>query len=127
MNMKLEVVVLPVSDIDQAKAFYTEKMGFNCDHDTQPSEGVRVVQLTPPGSACSIVMGEGIGEMSEMVAGSIKGLHLVVDDLDTLRDTLIDRGIDVSDITEYPGGIKMAAFHDPDGNSWVLQYVPKNL
>lgn len=125
-TMRLEVVPLPVSDVDRAKAFYTEKVGFNLDHDVQPDEGVRVVQLTPPGSACSIVMGTGMGEISEIPPGTIKGLHLVVADVQQVRHMLLDRGVDVSDVVEYPNGIKFAYFGDPDGNSWALQEIPPN-
>jgi catechol 2,3-dioxygenase-like lactoylglutathione lyase family enzyme len=126
-EMRLEVVPLPVTDIDRAKTFYVEKIGFNLDHDTYPSEGVRVVQLTPPGSGCSVVMGTGLGEISEMVPGSIKGLHLVVQDVVALRDALIKRGVEVGDIIEYPRGIKFAHFSDPDGNAWALQEIPPGI
>lgn len=126
-EMRLEVVPLPVADIDRAKAFYIEKIGFNLDHDTYPSEGVHVVQLTPPGSGCSVVMGTGLGDISEMAPGSIKGLHLVVQDVAALRDALIKRGVDVSDVIEYPRGIKMAHFSDPDGNAWALQEIPPGV
>lgn len=121
-EMKLEVVPLPVSDIDRARDFYVQKVGFNLDHDTWPSDAVRVVQLTPPGSACSIVFGTGLGEMSEMVPGSIKGLHLVVKDIVESRDALVSRGLEVGDIVDM-GGIKFAGFSDPDGNSWTLQEI----
>lgn len=127
MEMKLEVVPLPVSDVDRARTFYAEKIGFHLDHDTQPSETVRVVQLTPPGSGCSIVIGTGLGEISEMKPGSIKGLHLVVKDVREARDILLGRGVAVSEIVEYPRGIKFAYFSDPDGNSWALQEIPPNL
>lgn len=121
-EMKLEVVPLPVSDIDRARDFYVQKVGFNLDHDTWPRDAVRVVQLTPPGSACSIVFGTGLGEMSEMVPGSIKGLHLVVKDIVESRDALVSRGLEVGDIVDM-GGIKFAGFSDPDGNSWTLQEI----
>ena len=126
-TMKLEVVPLPVVDIDQAIAFYVEQIGFNLDHDVQPNETTRVVQLTPPGSACSIVMGEGLGEISEMKPGSIKGLHLVVEDVAQVRELLVGRGVSVSEIVTYPRGIKFAYFSDPDGNSWALQEIPPNI
>jgi len=126
-DMKLEVVPLPVSDVDRARDFYAEKIGFNLDHDSYPSENVRVVQLTPPGSACSIVMGTGLGDISEMKPGSVKGLHLVVKDVSVVREMLIGRGVAVGDIIEYPRGIKIAHFSDPDGNSWELQEIPSNL
>jgi len=127
MDMKLELVPVPVADVDRAKAFYVEKIGFHVDHDTQPSDTVRVVQLTPPGSACSIVIGTGMGEISEMKPGSVKGLHLVVKDVRETRDILTGRGIEVSEIVEYPRGIKFAYFSDPDGNSWALQEIPPGI
>ena len=126
-DMKLELVPVPVSDVDRAKGFYVEKVGFNVDHDTQPSDTVRVVQLTPPGSACSIVIGIGLGEISEMKPGSVKGLLLVVADVGEVRKMLAGRGIEVSEIVEYPRGIKFVYFSDPDGNSWALQEIPANL
>ncbi len=125
-TMKLEVVPLPVSDVDSAIEFYTEKVGFNLDHDVQPDEGVRVVQLTPPGSACSLVMGTGMGEMSEIPPGTIKGLHLVVEDVQQVREMLQARGVETSDVVEYPDGIKFVYFGDPDGNSWALQEILSN-
>ncbi len=127
MDMKLELVPVPVSDVDRAKAFYVEKVGFNLDHDVRPSDAMRVVQLTPPGSACSIVIGTGMGEISEMKPGSVKRLHLVVADARKAREILADRGVEVSEIDEYPGGIKYVGFSDPDGNSWLLQEIPGNL
>jgi len=126
-DMKLELVPVPVSDVDRAKAFYVEKVGFNLDHDVQPSDTVRVVQLTPPGSACSIVIGTGMGEISEMKPGSVKGLHLVVTDIRKAREKLAGRGVEVSEVDEYPRGIKYVRFSDPDGNSWALQEIPANL
>ena len=126
-EMKLEVVPLPVADVDRAKAFYAEKIGFNVDHDTWPSEGVRVVQLTPHGSGCSVVIGVGLGEISEMTPGSVKGLHLVVKDLAALREHLLAKGVAVGELIEYPRGIKFAHFSDPDGNSWALQEFPDEL
>jgi predicted enzyme related to lactoylglutathione lyase len=124
MDMKLELVPIPVSDIDRAKAFYVERAGFHLDHDVQPSEGVRVVQLTPPGSGCSIVIGKGMGEISDVPPGSVKGLHLVVRDIRQVRDLLIGRGVVMGEIIEFPGGIKYSGFSDPDGNSWTLQEMP---
>jgi len=126
-DMKLELVPVPVSDVNRAKAFYVEKVGFNLDHDVQPSDTVRVVQLTPPGSACSIVIGTGMGEISEMKPGSVKGLHLVVTDIRKAREKLAGRGVEVSEVDEYPRGIKYVRFSDPDGNSWALQEIPANL
>lgn len=121
MDMKLELVPVPVSDVDRAKAFYVEKVGFNTDHDTRFGDTARVVQLTPPGSTCSIVIGTGLGEISEMAPGSVKALHLVVADIGMARETLVARGIDVSQVEDHGRGVKMAHFHDPDGNSWALQ------
>ncbi len=124
MDMKLELVPLPVSDVDRAKAFYVERVGFTVDHDVTPSGAMRVVQLTPPGSACSIVIGTGMGDLSDRPPGSVKGLHLVVADIHKARETLAGRGVDVGAVDEYPGGIKYVYFSDPDGNSWVLQEIP---
>lgn len=122
-TMKLEVVTLPVSDIDRAKAFYVDQVGFQLDHDVVPNEGVRVVQLTPQGSDCSIVMGEGIEAFSAMTPGSIKGLHLVVQDIRAVHDVLSAHGIEVNEIVDM-GGILFAGFSDPDGNTWTLQEIP---
>ncbi len=126
-DMKLELVPVPVSDVDRARAFYVEKVGFHLDHDVGPSPTMRVVQLTPPGSACSIVIGTGMGEISEMTPGSVKALHLVVADINEAREALLKRGVEVGEIVEYPRGIKYARFSDPDGNSWLLQEIPANL
>jgi catechol 2,3-dioxygenase-like lactoylglutathione lyase family enzyme len=126
MDMKLELVPVPVSDIDRARAFYVEKIGFNADHDVQPSETVRVVQLTPPGSACSIVLTAGLPDI-EMQPGSVKGLHLVVEDISKVREVLVGRGVEVSDVVEYPRGIKYVYFSDPDGNTWALQEIPEGI
>ncbi len=123
MDMKLELVPIPVSDVDRAKSFYVEQVGFHLDHDVQPGNGMRIVQLTPPGSACSIVIGTGMGEISEMQPGSVKGLHLVVTDIRTARETLAGRGVAVGEIADM-GGVKYAYFSDPDGNSWELQELP---
>jgi predicted lactoylglutathione lyase len=121
MDMKLEVVPVPVSDIDRAKAFY-EMIGFNADHDVRPSDMVRVCQLTPPGSACSIVLGSGLPGI-KMPAGSLRGLHLVVADISKAREELAGRGVAVGEIIDMQG-IKFAGFSDPDGNTWVLQEIP---
>jgi catechol 2,3-dioxygenase-like lactoylglutathione lyase family enzyme len=126
MDMKLELVPMPVSDIDRAKAFYVEKLGFNADHDTRPNETVRVVQLTPPGSACSIVLTAGLPDI-EMQPGSQRGLHLVVEDVSKVREVLAGRGVEVSEIVEYPRGIKYVYFSDPDGNTWALQEIPEGI
>ncbi len=126
MDMKLELVPIPVSDVDRAKTFYVEKVGFNLDHDVQVSDAMRVVQLTPPGSACSIVIGTGMPEISEMQPGTVKALHLVVADINKAREALAGRSVEVGEVDEYPGGIKYVYFSDPDGNSWVLQEMPAN-
>jgi catechol 2,3-dioxygenase-like lactoylglutathione lyase family enzyme len=121
MQMKLEVVHVPVTDVDRAKAFYTEQIGFNADHDHQVNEELRFVQLTPPGSACSIAIGTGL---TEMQPGSIEGLMMVVPDVQAARDELRRRGTEVSEIDVQPWG-SFVYFSDPDGNSWVLQQLPK--
>jgi catechol 2,3-dioxygenase-like lactoylglutathione lyase family enzyme len=120
MQMKLEVVHVPVSDVDRAKAFYTEQIGFNADHDHQVNDELRFVQLTPPGSACSIAIGTGL---TQMKPGSIEGLMMVVADVQAARDELIRRGTDVSEIDVQPWG-SFVYFSDPDGNTWVLQQLP---
>jgi predicted enzyme related to lactoylglutathione lyase len=120
MEMNLELVPLPVMDVDRAKAFYVEQLGFVADVDVQPMEGVRVVQLTPPGSACSIGMGTGL-EAYAGEPGSARGLHLVVDDIEQARAELVARGVDVGAVEEVGGGVKYAGFADPDGNTLTLQ------
>ena len=120
MQMKLEVVHVPVSDVDRAKAFYTEQVGFNADHDHQVNDELRFVQLTPPGSACSIAIGTGL---TQMKPGSVEGLMMVVADVQAARDELLQRGTDVSAIDVQPWG-SFVYFSDPDGNSWVLQQLP---
>lgn len=122
-TMKLQLIPLPVSDVDRAKAFYTENVGFGLDHDVQPGNGMRVCQLTPPGSDCSIVFGTGIQEVDDMLPGSVKGLHLVVDDIVSAHEALAQRGVTMGEIVDM-GGIKYSDFRDPDGNSWVLQEIP---
>ena len=122
MDMKLELVPMPVTDIDRAKKFYVDMVGFNQDLDVQPAEGVRIVQLTPAGSACSIVLSTGLPALADMAPGTIKGLHLVVNDIDHAREELISRGVDVGEIDDTAGGgVKYARFSDPDGNALVLQ------
>lgn len=121
MDMKLEVVPLPVTDVDRSLSFYVERVGFHLDHDVEPGNGMRIVQLTPPGSACSIVFGVGMGASSP--PGSIRNIHLVVDDVSEARRTLLARGIEVSEIQDM-GGVLYAFFADPDGNSWALQQIP---
>jgi catechol 2,3-dioxygenase-like lactoylglutathione lyase family enzyme len=124
MDYRLEVVVVPVSDVERAKAFYADRLGFNVDHDTYPAEGVRVVQLTPPGSACSIVIGTGLAPMDP---GSIKGLQLVVDDMDAAYAELSGRGVELGDVQELGPpdsvGYKFVFFDDPDGNGWAVQEI----
>jgi predicted enzyme related to lactoylglutathione lyase len=120
MDMKLELVPIPVSDVDRAKAFYSDRLGFVADVDVRPMDGVRVVQLTPPGSACSIGFGVGVPAY-EGTPGTVRGLHLVVDDIEKARAELIGRGIEMGEITDVGGGVKYAGFSDPDGNSWTLQ------
>lgn len=120
MDWKLEVVPLPVEDVDIAKEFYTGKLGFVLDHDHSVNENFRVVQLTPPGSACSIVIGKGF---IRSAPGSVQGLHLVISDIHAAREELVSRGVEVSDIQDLGGGISSAFFKDPDGNSWVLQEI----
>ena len=120
MDFKLELVAVPVSDVDRAKAFYTERAGFNADHDHQVTDELRFVQLTPPGSACSITIGSGI---TDMEPGSVGGLQLVVDDIEAARDELNGRGLDVGEVQEFPWG-KFVFFSDPDGNSWAVQQLP---
>lgn len=120
LDMKLELVQVPVSDVDRAKAFYTEKIGFNADHDHQVNQNLRFVQLTPPGSACSIAVGSGL---SEMAPGSVKGLQMVVQDVAAVRAELLRRGAEVSEIDDQPWG-SFVYFSDPDGNTWALQQMP---
>ena len=121
MDMRLELVPLPASDVDRTKEFYVDQVGFHLDHDVQPGNGLRVVQLTPPGSACSIVIGVGI---SDPDAAAVLNLHLVVDDVERSRAHLLDKGVDVSTVNDM-GGVKYAYFSDPDGNSWALQELPR--
>jgi catechol 2,3-dioxygenase-like lactoylglutathione lyase family enzyme len=119
LTLKLELVAVPVSDVDRAKAFY-EKLGFHTDHDAVVSDEVRFVQLTPPGSACSITIGKGI---TEAAPGSFAGANLVIDDADSAYAELSGRGIDVSDVQEFPWG-RFVFVTDPDGNRWSLQQIP---
>ena len=127
MDLKLEVVAIPVSSVDTAVSFYTEQVGFHLDHDVQPAPGMRVVQLTPPGSGCSIVIGEGmpLGE-----PGSTKGLQLVVEDIDLARQALAGRGVPISEVQqlgpEGAPGSRFAFFTDPDGNGWSLQEIKRS-
>jgi catechol 2,3-dioxygenase-like lactoylglutathione lyase family enzyme len=121
MDMKLELVVIPVTDVDRAKAFYTEKAGFVADHDHQINEDLRFVQCTPPGSACSIAFGINL---SPMEPGSLQGLQIVVPDIEAARKELLDRGVDVSDVSDFPWG-RFVYFADPDGNGWAVQEIPR--
>jgi predicted enzyme related to lactoylglutathione lyase len=121
MEMKLELVPIPVGDVDRAKAFYVERLGFVEDVDVRPADGVRVVQLTPPGSACSIGMGTGLPAYDDMPPGAIKGLHLVVADIERARADLVGRGVDVGEVVDVGGGVKYAWLTDPDGNTLTLQ------
>ena len=120
MEWKLELVAVPVSDVDRAKAFYADQVGFVADHDHRVSEQVRFVQLTPPSSACSIAIGEGI---TTATPGSAEGLQLVVADIHKARAHLAERGVDVSDVQEFPWG-SFVWFRDPDGNGWAVQQIP---
>jgi len=117
MDMKLELIPLPVTDVDRSKAFYVDAVGFGLDHDVEPGNGMRIVQLTPPGSACSIAFGVG---MTRRDAAPVHGIHLVVDDIAAVRETLRSRGVDVGEIRDL-GGVAYATFSDPDGNTWELQ------
>jgi catechol 2,3-dioxygenase-like lactoylglutathione lyase family enzyme len=131
MDWKLEVVVVPVSDVDRAKQFYSEQVGFNVDVDHRVGEQFRVVQLTPPGSACSVTIGKGL---SDMPPGSVQGLQLVVADIEAARAELVSRGVDVSSIQHFDDGVQKEGpggdwnsfifFSDPDGNSWAVQQKP---
>lgn len=121
MEMKLELVPVPVTNVTRAKEFYVEKIGFNADHDHQVNEHLRFVQLTPPGSACSIVIGDGV---TEMTPGTQKGLQMVVKDVRGLREKLIENGVEASEVQQMPWG-DFVFFSDPDGNSWALQQINK--
>ncbi len=120
MEYKLELVAVPVSDVDRAKAFYTDQVGFNADHDHRVNEDLRFVQLTPPGSACSIVLGEGIVDGEP---GSVSGLQMVVSDIEQAHAELSGRGVEVSDVEQMPWGA-FIFFSDPDGNRWAIQQIP---
>jgi predicted enzyme related to lactoylglutathione lyase len=120
MDMKLELVPVPVTDVDRAKAFYVDQVGFNADHDVRVHESLRFVQLTPPGSACSIAIGEGI---TDATPGSVVGLQMVIADADAAHAELAQRGVKVSDIDDQPWG-RFVYFSDPDGNGWSLQQIP---
>jgi catechol 2,3-dioxygenase-like lactoylglutathione lyase family enzyme len=119
MDYRLELIAVPVSDVDRAKAFYVEQAGFNADHDHAVSEEIRFVQLTPPGSACSIAIGKGV---TDAPPGSVQGLQLVVDDADAAHADLKGRGVEVSDVQDFPWG-RFVFFADPDGNRWAVQQI----
>ena len=120
MDFKLELVIVPVSDVDRAKTFYTEQAGFNADQDHAVGDGLRFVQLTPPGSACSIAIGEGL---SDAAPGSVRGLQLVVADIEAAAAELSGRGIEVGEVQDFPWG-RFVFFTDPDGNAWSVQEIP---
>jgi len=120
MEWKIELVTVPVSDVDRAKAFYVDQVGFNADHDHAVGDGLRFVQLTPPGSACSIALGEGI---TDAAPGSVPGIQMVVGDADAARAGLAARGVEVSEVQEFPWG-RFVFFSDPDGNRWSVQELP---
>ena len=121
MDYKLELVAIPVTDADRAKAFYVDKAGFNADHDHRVSDEMRFIQLTPPGSGCSITIGDGI---TDAEPGSVKGMQLVVEDIETAHAELSGRGVDVSDVQEFPWG-RFVFFSDPDGNAWSVQEIQR--
>ena len=120
MDWKIELLAVPVTDVDRAKAFYVDQVGFNADHDHRVNENLRFVQLTPPGSACSIVIGEGI---TEMPPGSQQGIQVVVADAEAARATLVATGVEASEFDDQPWG-RFVFFKDPDGNGWALQHLP---
>ena len=120
MDMKIELVFIPVTDVDRAKAFYVDRVGFAADQDNRVNENLRFVQLTPPGSACSIALGEGL---TEMAPGSQRGVQMVVADADAARSALVAAGVDASEVDDQPWG-RFVYFADPDGNTWALQQVP---
>jgi len=120
MDWKIELVAIPVTDVDRAKAFYVDQVGFRADHDHQVNENLRFVQLTPPGSACSIVLGTGI---TEMAPGSQKGVQIVIEDAEKAREHLLEHGVQASEVDDQPWG-RFVYFSDPDGNTWSLQQMP---
>ena len=120
MDFKLELIPIPVADVERAKSFYEDKAGFNLDNDVTVKEGLRFIQLTPPGSGCSISIGEGL---TEMAPGSLEGLQLVVADIDAARAELLERGVEVGEVQDFPWG-RFVFFSDPDGNGWAVQQIP---
>jgi catechol 2,3-dioxygenase-like lactoylglutathione lyase family enzyme len=123
MDWKIELIAIPVTDVDRARAFYVEKVGFNLDHDHTVSEEIRFVQLTPPGSACSIAIGKGVADATP---GSVQGVQMVVSDIQAAHRELSDRGVDVSDVQVFPWG-HFVFFADPDGNRWAVQQLPERV
>ena len=121
MDFRLELVAIPVSDVDRAKEFYVEKLGFNADHDHRVSDDVRFVQLTPPGSACSITIGTGV---TDAEPGSVQGMQVVVDDIEAAKEELEGRGLDLGDVQDFPWG-RFLFVSDPDGNRWAIQEIPQ--
>ena len=124
MDWKIELVALPVTDVDRAKAFYVDQVGFGVDVDVRPTDGLRIVQLTPPGSSCSFLLSTGVAWVQDMAPGSVHGVHLVVDDIEAARAELVGRGVDVGSIDDVGGGVLYASFRDPDGNLLLLQQMP---
>src|SRR3954467_11550988 len=122
--MKLELIPVPVADIERAKAFYVDKLSFAVDVDIEPTAGTRIVQLTPPGSGCSIVLSRGLPEIAELEPGSLRALPLVVGDARATRHELIAKGVTMSEVDEHDGGMLFVRFADPDGNTWLLQEMP---
>jgi catechol 2,3-dioxygenase-like lactoylglutathione lyase family enzyme len=122
VEMRLELITVPVSDVDRAKAFYVDQVGFNPDHDHVVGDDLRFVQLTPPGSACSIAIGRGL---TEVAPGSVQGLQVVVEDIEAAHDALAQSGVDVSDVQDFPWG-RFVFFSDPDGNSWAVQQISQS-
>jgi predicted enzyme related to lactoylglutathione lyase len=120
VQMKLELIAVPVSDVDRAKAFYVDRVGFNADHDHAVSDEIRFVQLTPPGSACSIAIGKGLTQRTE--PGSVEGLQMVVQDIEAARAALAEGGVEVSEVQDFPWG-RFVFFADPDGNGWAVQEI----
>lgn len=123
MDMKLELVTVPVTDVDRAKAFYVDRVGFHDDHDIRVGESLRFVQLTPPGSACSIVLAGPEAGIGDMPPGTQRGVQMVVADADAAREELVGRGVECSEVDEQPWG-RFVRFADPDGNAWALQQLP---
>jgi catechol 2,3-dioxygenase-like lactoylglutathione lyase family enzyme len=121
MDLRLELLTVPVSDVDRAKEFYVERAGFNLDHDHRVTDSLRFIQLTPPGSSCSISIGEGL---TEMAPGSLEGPQLVVENIDEAHDRLAGAGVEVSEVQDFPWG-RFVFFKDPDGNSWAVQQIPE--